>query len=102
MKVGSINIIMLGAPIKKKKLHFFVEKEGLDFLAVQEIKLEQIDDWLCQLVWGNGDFSWCHTPASGSSGGMLSIWDSNLGSLIFSFKWCGFSGVCLSWGANKN
>lgn len=84
MKVGSINIRGLGAPIKKKKLRSFIEKEGLDFLAIQETKLEQIDERLYHMIWGNSDFGWCYTPASGSSGGMLSTWDSNLGSLLVS------------------
>lgn len=52
-------------------------------------------------MWGNGDFGWCHSPVTGQSGGVLSIWDSNLGSLIFTFTGCGFSGVGLSRGAKS-
>lgn len=101
MKVGSINIRGMGAPIKKKKLRSLIESEKLDFLAVQETKLEQIDERICELVWGRGDFGWHHLPASGNSGGLLSIWDSNIGSLNFTFTGNGFSGVCLSWSVKK-
>lgn len=37
----------------------------------------------------------------GTPGGMLSLWDANRGSLVFTFTGRGFSGVCLDWGSNK-
>lgn len=43
-------------------------------LFVQETKLENIDKYAIQRIWGNGDMDFVRSNAIGSSGGLLTIW----------------------------
>jgi hypothetical protein len=78
-----------------------VKKERIDFLAIQETKLEEVSDSLCFGLWGSDDCQWISSPSQGNSGGLLSIWCKSSFSLIFSFSGEGFVGACLEWGVNK-
>ncbi|MCI12468.1 reverse transcriptase, partial [Trifolium medium] len=49
-------------------------------------------------LWGNDNVAWCSNPALGRSGGLLILWDSDRGKLLYSFQGQGFLGVCLQWG----
>jgi hypothetical protein len=69
--------------------------EKLDFIAIQETKLEGVSNNLCCRLWGSADCDWAFLPAVGSSGGILSIWKKSLGSVVFSVTGEGFVGVCL-------
>lgn len=57
MKISSLNIRGLGAMINKKKIHSLISSENLDFMAIQETKMEVIDESLCQQIWGNIDLN---------------------------------------------
>jgi hypothetical protein len=78
-----------------------VRKEKIDFLAIQETKLESVSDALCYSIWGSEDCHWCFLPDVGNSGGILSIWCKSSSSLIFNFSGEGFVGVCLEWGVHN-
>jgi hypothetical protein len=101
MIIASINIRGLGGVVKRKYLKELVCKERLDFLAIQETKLDSISDTLCYSLWGGDDCQWAFLPSSGNSGGILSIWNTSTMSLKFTFVGDGFVGVCLEWGALK-
>lgn len=73
MKVGSFNIRGLGGVIEKRKIREFVKAEALELLAIQETKLEVVDDFLCSQLWGNNEFNWSFSLARGRSGGLLNI-----------------------------
>jgi hypothetical protein len=81
--------------VKKRKVRNLVCLEKLDFLALQETKLQSIPDSLPRLLWGNDDHDWAFSPADGNSGGILSMWRKSLFSLVFTFVGEGFVGVCL-------
>jgi hypothetical protein len=95
MIISSFNIRGLGGRVKRNKLKEMVRKEKLDFLALQETKLEIIPDSLCLSIWGDDDCCWAYLPSTGNSGGILSIWRKSSSRLIFSFIGEGFVGVCL-------
>jgi hypothetical protein len=101
MIVGSINIRGLGGRVKKSKVRGFIATNHLDFVAIQETKLEAIDDNLCHFLWGNSSCCWSFIPALGSSGGILSIWCSSKGNAVYSFSGLGYVGVCLEWGGSQ-
>jgi hypothetical protein len=69
--------------------------EKVDFLAIQETKLEDVPESLVANIWGNCDYGWTFLPATGNSGGILSIWNKVKASLVFTFFGVGFVGVCL-------
>lgn len=69
MKIGSLNIRGLGAGIKKKKIRSLIEAGKLDFIAIQETKMESMGESECELLWGGVDFGWYHCLACGNSWG---------------------------------
>ena len=73
----------------------------VDFLAIQETKLEVITDTLCYSLWGDKDCEWAFLPSIGNSGGILSIWRKSDSKLIHSFVGNGFVGVCVDWGVHN-
>jgi hypothetical protein len=81
--------------VKRGKVRDLITLESLDFIAIQETKLEGISGSLCCRLWGNSDCDWAFLPAVGNSGGILSLWRKSIGSLIFTFTGEGFVGVCL-------
>ncbi|MCH90356.1 hypothetical protein A2U01_0011270, partial [Trifolium medium] len=40
-----------------------VKEEKVDFLAIQETKLEVVNDALCYGIWGGEDCSWVFLPS---------------------------------------
>jgi hypothetical protein len=78
-----------------------VEKKKIDFLAIQETKLESFSDSLCSSLWGDDDCCWSFLSSEGNSGGIVSIWRKSSSVLIFTFTGEGFVGVCLEWGIHR-
>jgi hypothetical protein len=78
-----------------------VRDHNVNFLAIQETKLEVISDKLCYSLWGSEDCNWVFVPAQGANGGMLSLWSKSNANLIFSFSGEGFLGVCIDWGVRE-
>jgi hypothetical protein len=101
MIVNSINIRGLGERVKRCKLKELVNKEKIDFLAIQETKLEIVYDVLCFSIWGYDDCSWAYLPSVGNSGEILSIWRKSSSRFVYSFCGEGFVGVYLEWGVHK-
>ncbi|KAF1881640.1 hypothetical protein Lal_00039857 [Lupinus albus] len=58
----------------KKAVRSLVRSEKIDFLYLQETKLESIDSPLCSKLWVDSEFDWDFLPSLGKSGGLLSIW----------------------------
>jgi len=87
--------------VKKNKVRNLVLHNKVDFLALQETKLEEITPSLCYSIWGNEDCMWAFRASKGSSGGILSIWSKSSAELLFSFQGDGYVGVCLEWGVEK-
>ncbi|XP_020237260.1 uncharacterized protein LOC109816599 [Cajanus cajan] len=100
MKVGTFNCRGLGADVKRRHISELIRFEELDFIAIQESKLEMCDSALCAQLWGSTEFEWFASLSQGRSGGLLSIWNSNQGKLVFTFSGSGFHGVCLQWGVD--
>jgi len=87
--------------VKRKLIKELVFKKRVDFLAIQESKLEVVTESVRQSLWG-GDCDWAFLPVVGNSGSIISIWRKSDSNLLFSFVGEGFVGVCLEWGRNKD
>jgi hypothetical protein len=74
MIVSSFNARGLGSRVKRRKIRELVRSENIDFLAIQETKMEVVQDALVSNLWGSNDCCWAYLPAVGNSGGILSIW----------------------------
>jgi exonuclease III len=101
MIVTSLNIRGLGGRVKRRRIRDLVREHHVDFLAIQETKLEIITDKIYYSLWGSMECDWAFVPSEGASGGILSIWGKNNANLIFTFTGEGFVGVCLEWGVKK-
>jgi exonuclease III len=95
MIVGTFNIRGMGSRVKRRKIRDLVLSEKIDFLAVQETKMEVISEKLCHGLWGGDGYDWVFFPAVGNSRGLLSLWDKAKANRFFSFMGEGFLGVCL-------
>jgi exonuclease III len=101
MIVASFNVRGLGGSIKKRKVRELIFKNQIDFLAIQETKMESVNDSLCHSLWGSQDCLWACFPSVGSSGGILSLWRKSTSALLFTFTGEGYVGVCLEWGMER-
>lgn len=95
MIVLSFNVRGLGGRVKRKRVRELVREQHVDFLAIQETKLEVVTDNLCFSLWGDKDCEWAFLPSRGNSGGILSIWRKSASKLIHSFIGDGYVGVCV-------
>ncbi|GAU24549.1 hypothetical protein TSUD_148900 [Trifolium subterraneum] len=101
MIVSSFNVRGLGGVMKRRRIRELVRHQKIDFLALQETKMEVLSEAFCYSLWGSDDCEWVFLPSVGRSGGILSIWGKTNNSLIFSFVGDGFVGICLEWGVLK-
>ncbi|KAK2444918.1 hypothetical protein QL285_015908 [Trifolium repens] len=95
MIVCSFNTRGLGSRVKRRKIREVVKEKNVDFLAIQETKLEVIPEAIVYGLWGGSDCDWAFLPAVGNSGGILSVWNKVKSTLVFTFSGEGFVGVCL-------
>jgi hypothetical protein len=65
-------------------------------MEIQETKMESITEGLCYSLWGSQNCDWLVVPSRGSSGGLLSLWNKDKYSIIFSFTGDDFDGACLN------
>ena len=87
--------------MKRKVIKDLVVDQRVDFLAIQESKLEVVTESLCRGLWGGEDCDWAFLPSIGNSGGIISIWRKSESNLLLSVVGEGFVGICLEWGRNK-
>lgn len=74
MIVSTFNIRGLEGRLKRNKIRSLVSSHNIDFIAIQETKLEVVSVGLCRSLWGDDDFDWVFWPSQGNSGGILSLW----------------------------
>ncbi|KAL4557832.1 hypothetical protein LXL04_036026 [Taraxacum kok-saghyz] len=72
---------MEGWTRQKAKLIWVKElcsKHKVNFLALQETKMESVDDFFVRRLWGNSNFKFSFSDSVGASGGILCVWDSGV------------------------
>ncbi|GKV11964.1 hypothetical protein SLEP1_g23173 [Rubroshorea leprosula] len=82
----------------KKEVREVVRKERVEFLAIQESKMEVVDRATCKQLWGSDDFDFCMKASNGNSGGLLCIWDNKLLKNCSQIEGENFVGVSGNWG----
>jgi len=84
--------------VKRKKLRELIAQNNIEFLPIQETKMEEISNRFCWRIWGSDDCDWAFLPSEGNRGGLLSIWRKSSSYVIYKVVDEGFVGVCLEWG----
>ncbi|GJW48717.1 RNA-directed DNA polymerase, eukaryota [Tanacetum coccineum] len=70
--------IGLGNKAKKGWIQELNSKHRVNFVAIQETKMEKIDLFSIKALWGNFCFDHAFCPSIGFSGGILCVWDPRL------------------------
>ncbi|GKB03696.1 RNA-directed DNA polymerase, eukaryota [Tanacetum coccineum] len=78
MNCLSLNVQGLGSKAKKDWIKEFNNKHKVNFLSVQETKLDCISDMDVKVLWGNYKFEYTISEAAGNSGGILCVWDPSV------------------------
>ncbi|GJW69782.1 hypothetical protein Tco_0126699 [Tanacetum coccineum] len=68
----------LGSNAKKDWIKELNNKHKVNFLSVQETKLDCISDMDVKVLWGNYKFEYTISEAVGNSGGILCVWDPSV------------------------
>ncbi|CAJ2667257.1 unnamed protein product [Trifolium pratense] len=97
MKIVSLNMRGWGGRAKRGRLSQFLKKGMFDLCMLQETKRAHFDDSMIHNLWGHQDVHWAAKEAVGPSGGILTIWNSNLFKLLNIFYGDGFVGLCVDW-----
>lgn len=58
MNIISYNVRGLGRGVKWAAIRRMVKKHRIDMLCLQETKKEQIDNTMCQTLWGDAEVRW--------------------------------------------
>lgn len=77
MNFLSLNIQGLAQKAIKDWVKELCIKNKVNFLALQETKMDNMELWCVKDCWGNLAFEYEHSDSVGNSGGILCIWDPN-------------------------
>lgn len=78
MKILSYNVRGLRGRSKCSDVQRLIQKYGVEFCYIQETKKEIIDEAIGRAVWWRGRIGWSFYESKGRSGGILSIWNSEI------------------------
>ncbi|GJQ94396.1 RNA-directed DNA polymerase, eukaryota [Tanacetum coccineum] len=68
----------LGHKAKKGWINELCSKHKINFLALQETKMEYVDLFTIKRCWGNLSFDHAVSSSVGNSGGIICVWDSHM------------------------
>ncbi|XP_019435175.1 PREDICTED: uncharacterized protein LOC109341686 [Lupinus angustifolius] len=97
MNCASFNVRGLRSQLKRRRLMRLIATNKVDFVGLQETKLETCDDSCCYNISGSKDCDWKFNPSIGRSGGILSIWNNLKFSKIQTVRGNGFLAVHGIW-----
>ncbi|GJS89129.1 RNA-directed DNA polymerase, eukaryota [Tanacetum coccineum] len=72
------HIIGLGHKTKKEWIKELTLKNNINFMAIQETKMNCISHMDVKFMWGNSNYNYVYSEAVGSSGGILCVWEANV------------------------
>nr|GEY46032.1 RNA-directed DNA polymerase, eukaryota [Tanacetum cinerariifolium] len=78
MNIISLNIQGLGHKTKKEWVKELNLKHKVNFLALQETKIDRITHMDVKCIWGNFNYNFVTSDSFGNSGGILCIWEYNV------------------------
>lgn len=77
-KLVSFNVNGLNAESKRRQLRKLIVKWKSSVLLIQESKLTHCNRNVIKQIWENEAFDWRAINACGRSGGLITIWDSEI------------------------
>ncbi|XP_071695782.1 uncharacterized protein [Rutidosis leptorrhynchoides] len=98
----SLNIRGIGQTGKISWLKRICYKEKPSILGLQETKCGQTRDNTIESFWGNSDFKFVQKDSDGASGGILTIWDTNIFSFNYAIEGEFFLAICGTWAGHDS
>lgn len=71
MNILSINIQGLGNKSKKEWIRELINKNRINFITIQETKLNTVSHMDVKFLWGNSNYDFVSSDSLGNSGGIL-------------------------------
>nr|GEY48443.1 RNA-directed DNA polymerase, eukaryota [Tanacetum cinerariifolium] len=78
MKILSLNVQGLSHKTKKEWVKELNNKHGINFLALQETKMDCISHLDVKFMWSNPNYQFVSSDSVGSSGGILCVWEESI------------------------
>lgn len=97
MRLLSLNIRGFGGDSKVRLLRELIQKEEIDFLAIQESLVTGDASGLVKLLWNHPDYCFSFVPSVGKSGGLICMWRKEIFEATDSFAGAGYLAVVGKW-----
>nr|GEY33677.1 hypothetical protein [Tanacetum cinerariifolium] len=68
----------LGHKTKKEWAKELKIKHNVNFLALQETKMDRVNHMDVKFIWGNSNYQYVSSDSTGSSGGILCVWEATI------------------------
>ncbi|GJS77776.1 RNA-directed DNA polymerase, eukaryota [Tanacetum coccineum] len=68
----------LGNKTKKEWVKELTNNNKLNFIAIQETKMEKVPHMDVKFMWGNSNYDYVFSESIGNSGGILCIWEESI------------------------
>nr|GEX27414.1 RNA-directed DNA polymerase, eukaryota [Tanacetum cinerariifolium] len=78
IRIFSLNVQGLGHKTKKEWVKELNIKHNVNFLALQETKMDCISHMDVKFLWGNSNYQFIASDSVGNSGGILCIWEESI------------------------
>ena len=95
----SLNFQGLSKKAKKEWVKELCNKNKVNFLSLQETKMEVMENMCVKMCWGNMAYDYVHSDAVGNSGGILCVWDPTWYNKENVTKFDSFVMICGIWKA---
>nr|GEY38350.1 RNA-directed DNA polymerase, eukaryota [Tanacetum cinerariifolium] len=69
---------VLGNKAKKEWVNELTNNNKLNFIAIQETKMEKVSHMDVKFMWGNSNYDYVFSESVRNSGGILCIWDESI------------------------
>jgi len=66
MIITTFNVRGLGGRVKRNKVKELIREHNVEFMAIQEMKMEEITNNFCFNLWGSEDCDWAFLPSKGN------------------------------------
>ncbi|GJU32050.1 RNA-directed DNA polymerase, eukaryota [Tanacetum coccineum] len=68
----------LGNKTKNEWIKELTNKNKINFIAIQETKMEKVSHMDVKFMWGNSNYDYVFSESVGNSGGILCIWEESI------------------------
>lgn len=100
MIIGSLNIIVGGNVLKRRRIKSLIVKGNANVFMIQGTKITNLQDFVAKSFWNNVGICYSFTNFLDFSGGLLTLWKEKEMEVINSFTGEGYLGIKF-WKENK-